>query len=591
MSRNPFVGLLPLIVFLIAPKVFAEPPTVPPKAGSREVIELFNGRDLSGWKGHQQYWSVKDGMIIGKNAEPVAVSTYLLTERSFSDFRLLFDFKLAESEMHSGIAMWGRIAPERGDPFTYGGHLVMFPSGYGFYDLYGRNSIHKNLETARQVGKQHDWNHMEILAQGNRIRFALNGVLISDWREPEPDRIREAPIGLQLHSNKKPQEVQFKNLTLETFPEDKLISLTTPANSSSSLQKMRLYVGSYTGKKSQGIYRVDLDLNEGKFGPAILAAEVTHPSFLTLHPDGRHLYAVNETGDLKDQSNGSVTAFAIDAAGGLQQLNQQSSRGATPCHISCDSAGKHVLVANYGGGSTVVLPIMDGGRLGEASSFVQHLGSSVNSKRQEGPHAHSVNLDTWNRFAFVADLGIDKVLVYRYDGDRGAIAINDPASATIKPGSGPRHLAFHPSGRFAYVINEIASTITTFAYDHQTGTLRELQTISTLPDDYRGGNGTAEVVCHPSGQFLYGSNRGHNSIAAYRIDQASGQLSLVGIQGQGITVPRNFNVDPTGRYVVVANQAGDNLLLFRVDPTSGAFQPTGEQVEVGSPVCIKFLLQ
>jgi 6-phosphogluconolactonase len=202
-----------------------------------------------------------------------------------------------------------------------------------------------------------------------------------------------------------------------------------------------------------------------------------------------------------------------------------------------------------------------------------------------------VNLDTWNRFAFVADLGIDKVLVYRYDGDRGAIAFNDPASATIKPGSGPRHLAFHPSGRFAYVINEIASTITAFAYDHQTGTLRELQTISTLPDDYRGGNGTAEVVCHPSGQFLYGSNRGHDSIAAYRIDQASGQLSLVGIQGQGITVPRNFNVDPTGRYVVVANQAGDNLLLFRVDPTSGALQPTGEHVEVGSPVCIKFLLQ
>jgi 6-phosphogluconolactonase len=310
-----------------------------------------------------------------------------------------------------------------------------------------------------------------------------------------------------------------------------------------------------------------------------------------LHPDGQHLYAVNETSTFGGQSSGSVTAFAIDAEGSLKQLNQQSSKGAAPCHITCDTSGKHVLVANYGGGSSLVLPIQSGGRLGESSSFVQHQGSSVNPKRQEGPHAHSANLDAWNRFAFVADLGIDKILVYRYDRDRGTILANDPPSTMIKPGSGPRHFTFHPSGRFAYIINEIASTITGFAYDYQAGTLRELQTISTLPGDYQGGNSTAEVVCHPSGQFLYGSNRGHNSIAAYRIDQVSGQLSLVGIQSQGISVPRNFNVDPTGRYVVVANQSGDNLLLFGVDPESGALQPTEEQVEIGSPVCVKFLLR
>src|SRR5262245_84115 len=188
-----------------------EPPVVPPRKGEREMINLFNGKDLTDWEGHKKYWSVKDGVIIGKNTEPVPVSTYLLTERKFSDFRLVFDFKLAESEMHSGIALWGRIAPEQKDPYTYAGHLVMFPSNYGFYDLYGRNGIHKNVDKAKPASKQHDWNHMEILAQGNRIRFVLNGVLVSDWREPEPKRIQEAPIGLQLHSNKVPQEVQFKN--------------------------------------------------------------------------------------------------------------------------------------------------------------------------------------------------------------------------------------------------------------------------------------------------------------------------------------------------------------------------------------------
>ena len=203
----------------------AKQPVVPPRTGKREVLKLFNGKDLSGWVGHRKYWSVQDGVIVGKSTENVPVSTYLLTERKFSDFRLVFDFKLAKSEMHSGIAMWGRVAPDKGDKYTYAGHLVMFPSGYGFYDLYGRAMIHHNGAKAQKVGKQHDWNHIEILAQGNRIRFVLNGVLISDWREPNPKTIKEAPIGLQLHQNPKPQEVQFKNLTLETFPEDKLTTL------------------------------------------------------------------------------------------------------------------------------------------------------------------------------------------------------------------------------------------------------------------------------------------------------------------------------------------------------------------------------
>ncbi len=224
-----FVAKASFLLLILTPLASAQDkkpaPIVPPAKGERQTIELFNGKDLTGWEGNKKYWSVEDGTIVGKNSDEVKVSTYLLTDKKFSDFRLTFDFKLARSEMHSGIAMWGRLAPEKGDPFTYGGHLVMFPSGYGFYDLYGRNMIHNNADKAKKVGKQHDWNKMEILAQGNRIRFVLNGELISDWREPKPELIKEAQIGLQLHSNKMPQEVQFKNLVLETFPEDKLTTL------------------------------------------------------------------------------------------------------------------------------------------------------------------------------------------------------------------------------------------------------------------------------------------------------------------------------------------------------------------------------
>lgn len=230
LSRSVLVLLVCLIaspgsVSLVADDKKTDPPVVPPRKGKREVVELFNGKDLTGWEGHEKYWSVKGDVIIGKNTDPVPVSTYLLTKKKYSDFRLVFEFKLAQSEMHSGIALWGRVAPDKGDKFTYAGHLVMFPSGYGFYDLYGRAMIHHNGDKARKVGKQHDWNKMEILAQGNRIRFVLNGVLISDWREPKPERIKEAPIGLQLHSNKVAQEVQFKGLKLETFPEDELTTL------------------------------------------------------------------------------------------------------------------------------------------------------------------------------------------------------------------------------------------------------------------------------------------------------------------------------------------------------------------------------
>ena len=203
----------------------ADAPVVPPKTGTSETIKLFNGKNLDGWKGHEKHWSVVDGVIVGKNTEPVPVSTYLVTDRKFSDFRLLATVKLVTSEMHSGIAMWGRLAPEQKDEYTYAGLLVMFPSGWSFYDLYGRGGLPVDGEPAKRVGKQHDWNDLEILAQGNRVRLVVNGALVADWRDPEPDRIKEGPIGLQLHSNNDPQEIHFKNLELTTFPEDKLLTV------------------------------------------------------------------------------------------------------------------------------------------------------------------------------------------------------------------------------------------------------------------------------------------------------------------------------------------------------------------------------
>ncbi len=198
---------------------------VAPRKGKSETIELFNGKDLTGWVGHKQLWSVNDGVIVGKNSEPVKVSTYLLTERKFTDFRLLATVKLVQSEMHSGIAMWGRLAPEQKDEYTFAGHLVMFPSGWGLYDLYGRGGLPPDAEPAKKVGKQHDWNDLEILAQGNRIRLVANGSLVVDWTDPKEDALYEGPIGLQLHSNEEPQEIHFKNLVLTTFPEDKLVTL------------------------------------------------------------------------------------------------------------------------------------------------------------------------------------------------------------------------------------------------------------------------------------------------------------------------------------------------------------------------------
>lgn len=356
--------------------------------------------------------------------------------------------------------------------------------------------------------------------------------------------------------------------------------------------KQRVYFGTYTGKSSKGIYRAELDLATGKLSDPVLAGESVNPSFLAIAPNQKFLYAVGEVNDVNGKKGGGVSSFAIDSAtGDLKLLNQQSSVGAGPCHIVVDRSGKTALVANYGGGSAAALPIQADGKLGEASSFVQHTGSSINPGNQTAPHAHSINVDAANRFAMVADLGIDKVMVYRLDPDKGTITANDPPSASVEAGSGPRHFAFHPNGKNAYVINEIKLTVTAFQYDAEKGVLTPLQTISTLPDGVtdRKGMSTAEVQVHPSGKFLYGSNRGHHSIAIFSIDQATGKLTAVGHQGQGIKTPRNFGIDPTGNYLLACNQDSDSVIVFRINQSTGQLEPTGSTASVGRPVCVKFM--
>lgn len=352
---------------------------------------------------------------------------------------------------------------------------------------------------------------------------------------------------------------------------------------------VRMYLGTYTSGASQGIYVGRLDLATGGLRLDGLAAETRNPSFLAIHPNCRFLYAVGEISDFDGKRTGAVNAFRIEpTTGRLELLNQHSSGGTGPCHLVVDRTGRNVLVANYGGGSVAVLPIRDDGRLGSATGFVQHEGSSVHPRRQQRPHAHSINLDAANHFAFAADLGLDKVLIYRFDAAAGTLTANEPPWANVAPGAGPRHFAFHPGGQFAYVINELQSTLTAFRYDAARGALEAIHTISTLPAPLEG-NTTAEVQVHPSGRFIYGSNRGHDSIAVFAVDKDTGRLTLVEHEPTQGKTPRNFGVDPTGRFLLACNQNSDTVVSFRIDPQTGGLTATGHQLEVAAPVCVKFV--
>jgi 6-phosphogluconolactonase len=355
--------------------------------------------------------------------------------------------------------------------------------------------------------------------------------------------------------------------------------------------QVRVYFGTYTGAKSKGIYVCGMDLATGRLGTPTLAGEVTNPSFVALHPTQPFLYAVSEVGNFDGKKTGSVAAFAVEAGTGkLTLLNQQPSGGDGPCHVNVDQTGSDVLVANYGGGSCSVYSVQRDGALSSATAFMQHQGSSANRQRQQAPHAHGIYLDARNRFVFVPDLGLDKIMVYKFDARQGSLTANDPPFAAVAPGSGPRHFAFHPSGKFAYVINEIRCTVTAFTYDPDRGVLAELQTVSTLPtgESVLPSFSTAELQVHPSGRFLYGSNRGHNTIAVFTIDAGTGRLTPTQHESTQGKTPRGFGIDPSGKFLLAANQDSDTVVPFKIDTATGRLLPTGQTVEMGSPVCVAF---
>jgi 6-phosphogluconolactonase len=376
-----------------------------------------------------------------------------------------------------------------------------------------------------------------------------------------------------------------------------LLAIYAVAAPTPQKQKYLMYVGTYTteaGSTSKGIYAYRFDSDTSELTPIGLAAETANPSFLAVHPNHRFLYAVNEVGNYKGEKSGAVSAFAIDhATGKLTLLNQVASKGADPCYITVDKTGKYVLVANYTGGSVGVFPVLADGRLGETSSFIQHTGHGADPERQEGPHAHSIDLSPDNRFAIVDDLGLDETLVYRFDSAKGFLALNDPqlytTLAKADPGAGPRHFAFHPDDKFAYVVNEMQSTVSAFSYDGAGGVLRRLQTISTFPKEFSAHNDDAEIEVHPSGKFLYASNRGHDSIAVFAIDSNKGTLTLIEYAPTRGQTPRSFEIAPGGSLLFAENEKSNNIVVFRIDDKTGRLTPTGKVEEVAEPVCVKFV--
>ena len=346
--------------------------------------------------------------------------------------------------------------------------------------------------------------------------------------------------------------------------------------------ELTLYVGTYTSGKSEGIYIYRMDQMTGQL-KAAGSIRSENPSFLTIDPTKRFLYAVNET------PTGAVSAFRIDSkTHQLTPLNQQSSEGADPCHLMVEPRGKNLLLANYTSGTVTVLPIQPDGSLRPAIDVEQHTGSGPR-EQQKSAHAHCIKLDRANRYAFAADLGADKVMIYRFNPQLGKLEPAEQSSATLHPGAGPRHLAFHPNGKHLYVINELDSSLTTFKYDAAKGTLTAFESVSTLPRDFTGTSYCADVHVSKSGRFLYGSNRGHNSIVVFAIDPRTARLSLVEHVSTEGNWPRNFTIDPSGRFLLVANQRSDNVVVFRIDAQTGRLTPTGTNEQIPVPVCLQFL--
>lgn len=352
-----------------------------------------------------------------------------------------------------------------------------------------------------------------------------------------------------------------------------------------------VYIGTYTGGGSEGLYVSRLETG-GKLSEPVLAAACDNPSFVALHPNGQYLYAVQSDRTGPDgQPQGAVAAFRIDRSDGrLSPINHQSSAGAHPCHLSVDANGQWLIVANYTSGSVALLPIVEGGAVGEATDAVQHVGGSmVDPKRQAGPHAHMMSFSPQNTHAYAMDLGLDQVLIYRVDTANGKLLAEVPPAPT-HGGAGPRHLAWHPTRPYAYVINELDSTMTVYRHDPASGALTEIEHVTTLPADWTGTNYPADVHVSACGRHLYGTNRGHDTLVHYAIDQDTGKLTMLGHEPTQGNFPRSFEIDPSGQVVLVANQNGDNVVSLLRDPDTGAVRPAGHSVVVPKAVCVKYLV-
>ncbi len=348
-----------------------------------------------------------------------------------------------------------------------------------------------------------------------------------------------------------------------------------------------MYVGTYTKSTSKGIYLFKFDAENGTLTPQGLACEAVDPNFLVISPDQRFLYSCATANGGRD---GVIDSFTIDPTSGrLTLLNQQPSGGRGPTNISLDAPGRNAVVANYPAGTVAVLPIASDGQLQTPSDVIQHTGSSVNPSRQQSAHPHACDFDLNKKFVFVPDLGMDKVFAYRMDSDAGKLIAADPPTVSVPAGQGPRHLAFAPSGRFAYLITEMGGRIMAYSYDSAQGRLREIQSVSTLPDDFSGRNTAAEVQVHPSGNFLYASNRGHDSIAICSVDPGSGLLKRLAFQSTLGKGPRFFCIDPTGKYLIVANQDSESVIFFHINPLTGMLTLADIGARVAMPVCVVFL--
>ncbi|PKL88668.1 MAG: 6-phosphogluconolactonase [Ignavibacteriae bacterium HGW-Ignavibacteriae-2] len=367
------------------------------------------------------------------------------------------------------------------------------------------------------------------------------------------------------------------------------LPITTTIASFNDNNYLYFYIGTYTDAESKGIYLYQMNIENGELVYKGVTEGVNNPSFLAIDETNSGLYAVNELTEFNGEKTGTVTAFKIDPnTKALQFLNQKITEGGAPCHVIVDSSGNYILTANYVGGNVCVIEVSDDGSLGQTTDLIQHYGSSIKIN-QKSPHAHSVNLDAENKFLYVADLGLDKIMIYNFDARKGTLSAAETPFVKVAPGAGPRHFVFHPNNKFAYVINELNSTVTVFGFNSMNGQLSEIETYSTLPIEFTGESFCADIHIHPNGKFLYGSNRGHNSIVTYEIDEFTGKLKFLETKSTEGVWPRNFTLDPTGNFLLVANQRSNNVTVFKINPLTGLLNFTGISENIPSPVCLLFL--